>query len=440
MKITRVLGQSFRSIWNNKIRSSLTILGIVIGIAAVISLVGLGNGLQSSVTDRIGGLGITKITLRSQDPERETAERQPSGGPGPGGGDGGEMRFNFGGGDTETLTEEDYATVQETDDIVESSPEMSAQVDVTETADADTATATAFQLYGVDMSYAKIQEYELKSGSFITEAQVKDKESVVVIGEQAATDLFETDDVVGKEIYIKDKAFTIVGVMKTPEDAAPFNNPADNIYTGYKKWLDVQDKEAFSAIVANASSEDTVQTAAESAESQILENHEITDEAKADVGVSTSQDLLETASSVTGSFTSALAGIAGISLVVGGIGIMNIMLVTVTERTREIGLRRAVGAKTRHILVQFLIESMLLTLIGGAIGLLAGILISQQLGSLLSFMPGGGGAGSQSVQAVVDVQTMILAVGISAAIGIIFGLFPAIKASRLDPVEALRYE
>jgi len=435
MKITRVLGQSFRSIWNNKIRSSLTILGIVIGIAAVISLVGLGNGLQASVTDRIGGLGITKITLRSQDPERQTAERQRAGGPGGGGGG---MRFSFGGGDTETLTEEDYSTVEATDNIAQASPEMSAQVDVTKTKNADTA--TAFQLYGVDTDYLDIQEYQLKSGSFITDDQVKDKEAVVVIGEQAATDIFETTDVVGKEIYIKDKKFTIIGVMQTPEDAAPFNNPADNLYTGYKKWLDLNDKEKFSGIVANASSEETVQSAAEAIESKILENHEITNEEKADIGVSTSQDLLETASSVTGSFTTTLAGIAAISLVVGGIGIMNIMLVTVTERTREIGLRRAVGAKTRHILVQFLIESMLLTLIGGAIGLLGGILISQQLGSLLSFVPGGGGPDSQSVQAVVDVQTMILAVGISAGIGIIFGLFPAIKASRLDPVEALRYE
>lgn len=437
MKITTLVSQSFNSIWSNKGRSSLTILGIVIGIAAVISLVALGNGLQSNVTNQLSNLNAKRITIRSQDPERQTAQRQRN----TQGRSGAEIRggFSFGAGNTETLTNADYQSVLAVTNISAASPEMSTQADVAKTADADTA--TAYNLTGVDVSYLSLQELSMESGSFLTSDQVKNSKSVVVLGQTVAEELFSESDPIGQKLYVKEKGFTVIGVLKTAEEASPFNNPADGIFTGYKTWLTVNSKEKFSTIIADATSEETVSTAAETAKAVILAGHSITDETKADVATSTSQDLLSTISDVTGSFTTTLAGIAAISLLVGGIGIMNIMLVTVTERTREIGLRRAIGAKTKHILLQFLTESLLLTLLGGVIGLGLGMVFSKYAGQIINFGPGVRGPGATAtVQAIVDLKTVIMAVGISAAIGIIFGLFPAIKAAKLNPVEALRYE
>lgn len=437
MKITTLVAQSFNSIWSNKGRSSLTILGIVIGIAAVISLVALGNGLQSNVTNRLSNLDAKRITIRSQDPERQTAQRQRT----TQGRGGAEIRggFTFGGGNTETLTEADYQLVLKTANITAASPEMSTEADVTKTADADTA--TAYNLTGIDSSYLSLQELSMKSGSFLTSDQVKNSDAVVVLGQTVADELFGENDPINQKLYIKEKEFTVIGVLNATENASTFNNPADGIFTGYKTWLSVNGKEKFSSIIADASSEETVAAAADAAKATLLANHSITDETKADVATSTSKDLLSTISDVTGSFTTTLAGIAAISLLVGGIGIMNIMLVTVTERTREIGLRRAIGAKTKHILLQFLTESLLLTLLGGAIGLGLGMIFSQYAGQIINFGPGVRGPGAaETVQAIVDLKTIIMAIGISAGIGIVFGLFPAIKASKLDPIEALRYE
>lgn len=435
MKIGALISQSFQSILHNKVRSGLTILGIVIGIGSVIALVGLGKGLQANVATSLGGLGTTRITLQSQNPERETAQRQQTR---PGGGRGG---FTFGGGGgTETLTEADYEKVRTVSNITAVSPEARTQVDVTKSADA--AEATAFSLVGVSADYFGMQKYSISHGETLSETQISDSQHVVAIGEQVATDLFGEDDPIGKTIYLKDTEFTVTGVLAAPENASPFNNPADNLYTGYKTWLAVTQKTAFSSLIAEATSEETVEAAADSAKKVVLELHGITDETKANVGVSTSKDLLDTVGSVASSFTAVLAGIAAISLLVGGIGIMNIMLVTVTERTREIGLRRAVGAKKYHIMLQFLVESVLLTLIGGGLGLLLGIVLSTYAGALISGLPGRGfgGPNASQIQGIVDMGTVLLAVGVSAGIGIVFGLFPALKAANLDPVEALRYE
>ena len=431
MKITSLFSQSLRSIWSNKIRSGLTILGIVIGIAAVISLVGLGKGLQTSVIDRIGGLGTTQITIRSQNPERQTADRENR----PFGGRGG---FNFGNTATESLTDSDYEIIRKNQSINLSSPEMTSQVDITLTQDADEA--VAYQLYGVDIEYFSVREYELASGDFLISNQVINEKKVAILGQQAASDLFpDNEDPLGKKIFVSGEEFIVIGVLQEPDNASPFNNPAENIYTGYSAWLSLMDKEKFTTIVADVKSEELVDSTVEEINASLLSAHGIEDETKADFAISKSADLLDTISSVTSSFTLTLTGIAAISLLVGGIGIMNIMLVTVTERTREIGLRRAVGAKTRHILIQFLTESILLTLIGGTLGLLLGLFFSQFAGNILSFGPGRG-AGGTEIQAVVEIQTLFLAVGISVVIGLVFGMFPAIKAARLDPVEALRYE
>ncbi len=211
MKITSLFSQSFRSIFSNKIRSGLTVLGIVIGIAAVITLVGLGTGLQENVTSRIGGLGSTRITIRSQDPDRQTAQRQQ----GPGGGG-----FNFQqSGNTTTLTQEDYEKIKTISGISLASPELSAQSEITLTADA--TEATAYQTYGVDSSYFQIQKYEVTSGSLFTNSQINNSESVVILGEQAAKEIFtDGTNPMGQKIYIKDKEFTIIATLKEPENAS----------------------------------------------------------------------------------------------------------------------------------------------------------------------------------------------------------------------------
>ena len=450
MKVTALIKQSLKSISSNKVRSSLTVLGIVIGIAAVISLVGLGKGLQSNVTSRISNLGTTDITIRSQDPERQTSQRGPSGGGGMPGGGGGEIRgsFSFGGGNSASITTTEYEYIKNYDGITLSSPSESTQMAVTKSADSDTA--SQYQLYGVDTDYLELEDLKITDGANLTADQVNNSENVVLIGKQAADELFKDESPVGKTIYIAETEYTIVGVVDQSDSESSsgggmmggpggVNRVTSSFITGYKMWLTQAEKEKLSSITAKAASEDVVENVATAIKNKLYSDHGVTED-KADVAVTTSKDLLSTVSNVATSFTSTLTGIAAISLLVGGIGIMNIMLVTVTERTREIGLRRALGAKSRHIVYQFLWESLLLTLIGGLIGVGIGIAFGSNVTSLVSTGFGGGMGSGESTQVVIDMSTILLAVVISMGIGILFGLFPALKASRLDPVEALRYE
>lgn len=450
MKVTALAKQSLRSIWSNKTRSSLTILGIVIGIAAVISLVGLGKGLQSNVTSRISNLGTTDITIRSQDPNRQTSDRSPGGGgpmgrEAPGG-------FSFGGGTTATITADEYTYIKNYEGVSEASPSESSQVAITKSSSSDTA--SQYQLYGVDDDYLSLEDLEISEGSALTDAQIANSEKVVLIGSEAAEELFKDASPVGQSIFVDGTEYKIVGVVKEKESEsdsntqtgvgggfpAGVNSVTSSFVTGYKTWMTQTSKDKLSSITAKADSEDVVESVSSEIETKLYANHGVSED-KADVSVTTSKDLLNTVSSVTSSFTTTLTGIAAISLLVGGIGIMNIMLVTVTERTREIGLRRALGAKSRHIVYQFLLESLLLTLIGGLVGVAIGVVFGSNATSLIS---GGFGSpasgGTTSTQVIIDAPTILIAVGISSLIGIVFGLFPALKASRLDPVEALRYE
>ena len=454
MKVTALIKQSLKSIASNKVRSSLTILGIVIGIAAVISLVGLGKGLQSNVQNSISNLGTTDITIQSQDPERQTSQRGPGGGGMPAGGGGMRGGFTFGGGNTASITLDEYEFIKTHDGIALASPSESSQVAVTKSTESDMA--SQYQLYGVDTDYLELNDLEITEGSMLTQTQIDNGETVVLIGTDAAEELFEGESAVGKTILFDDVEYTIVGVIGQQEsDNEAQSGPMGGIrggpggvgrvtssfVTGYKTVLAKTGSEKLSSASARAESEEVVEQVASAIEAQLLENRGVTEADKATVAVTTSEDLLSTVSSVATSFTSTLTGIAAISLLVGGIGIMNIMLVTVTERTREIGLRRALGAKSRHIVYQFLLEALLLTLIGGLIGVGIGVAFGSNVTNLVSTGFGGGiGGGGQSTQVVIDFSTILLAVGISMGIGIVFGLFPALKASRLDPVEALRYE
>ncbi len=436
MKIGATLRQSLRSIFSNPVRSALTVLGVVIGIAAVIAVVGLGKGLEQAVSGSLSALDATRLTVSSQDPTRPVAQRGLGGdGPGSrGGSSGGGFRFS----DTEpTLTRADVAAISGIPGVRAVSPEASRRMDVTTTAGA--AQAAGYSVVGVSAQYPDIRHLVVAQGSWLTSAEVTSAAPVVVLGARAATELFPSQAAVGSVIFVSGSPMRVIGVLagSAPDSPDPRSNPDDRIFTGYLRWAKLTNETAYPSVLVTAVAEDQVPAVAVAVTDLLRTNHRIAPGATADTAVSTAADLLKARSQITGAFTTTLTAIAAVSLLVGGIGIMNIMLVTVTERTREIGLRRAVGAKGRHILGQFLAEAVMLTLIGGVLGLGLGYLLGSTVGTLLPQIPGARG---RAVEAVMDPSIALLAVVIAVLVGVLFGLFPAIRAARLDPATALRHD
>lgn len=407
MKISDILDETYTALLSNKARTSLTILGIVIGIASVIAMVSIGAGAQGTIESSIQSIGSNLITVT----------------PGVRGGVGGQI--STGRGSARTLIEADAeAILAEVDNVKAISPELSGRYQVTAK-----GTNTNTSVTGVIESYPTVRNIEIEEGEFISSQHLRNYSKVAVLGPTARNDLFgEGTYAIGQNIRINNVQFKIIGVTKS-KGGSGFSNPDDAIYIPLSSAQRFLAGDTYvSSIGVQAADSNSMTQVQEDLTVVLLDRHKISDPELADFSTLNQADILATASSITDTFTILLGSVAGISLIVGGIGIMNMMLTTVTERTREIGLRKAIGAKAKDINLQFLVEAIMLTLAGGVIGV--------ALGWSVSF----GVTYFGILQTEVTIQSILLAFGISAAIGIIFGYYPAQRAAKLNPIEALRYE
>lgn len=387
---------SLEALKSNIVRTLLTMLGIIIGIASVITIISLGEGTTASIVDDISSFGAKVITVSPGKIQRGAGSSSNT---------------------VTTLVVDDAEEIAKLNNVVTISSVVSKSKSIN--ANSETTTST---IKGVDATYAKIQSITLLSGLFLEEGDIVGATRDVVLGDEIVEDLYgeEAEElVVGESIRIDGIAFRIIGVMDESGDVLIPVSTAQKIVFGQTN-LD--------SISVEVSDTKFINQVMKDVENLLLIQHDIDDPALADFNVRSTQSLTETISSVTGTLTTAISGIAAISLVVGGIGIMNIMLVTVTERTKEIGLLKAVGAKKNHILTQFLIESIVLTLVGGFIGMVVGVLLSYVASSVMD------------IPFVVNASSIFLAIGVSATVGILFGWYPANKAAKLNPIDALRYE
>ena len=394
-----------RALRRNTLRTLLTMLGIIIGVSAVIAMVAIGNGAKSQVERQIASLGQNVILVLSGNVSRG--------------------RFSMGFGSAGTLTREDYdALRKELDGISGISPEVRSFAQI-----ATGSQNINSQILGVGEDYLDIRAWPLASGVNFTETDVRTANKVALIGKTTANTLFGDGDPVGQIIRIKTSPFTIVGELGSKGMSMTGSDQDDVVLVPYTSaMVRLSGGTTFRSFNVQAATPKLLPDVQNQIIEMLRQRHRITDGREDDFIVRTQEEISDMATQTSKTMTVLLGAIAGVSLLVGGIGIMNIMLVSVTERTREIGVRMAVGARGRDILLQFLIEAVTLSLLGGLIGILLGV----------------GGARVVSAKVgwttLVSPESMILAFLFSAAIGVFFGFYPARKAAQLDPIEALRYE
>lgn len=408
MKIKDVLTETLSALLANKVRTALTMLGIVIGIGSVIALVAIGQGAQISIEESIQSIGSNLIMVTP-------GSQRVVGGYGAAGGRG----------SADTLLESDAEAIKaQVAGIKAVALEVSGRYQVTAK-----GTNTNTSVIGTNPPYTAVRNVEVAGGNFISDQHVKTKAKVAVLGPTTAEDLFgENVAPIGQIIRINGNQFTVVGVTVS-KGGSGFGSQDDVIYipiSTAQQYLSGGDY--VTAIDIQAQNADQMALMQAEITALLRQRHNLKGSAADDFSIMNQNDIVETASSITGTFTMLLGAIAGISLLVGGIGIMNMMLTTVTERTREIGLRKAIGATSGDINKQFIAEAIALTAVGG----LLGILLGGGLSSLVNYLG--------VLTTKVSLGSVLLAFGVSAAIGIIFGYYPARKASRMSPIEALRYE
>ena len=407
--------ETYGAVTVNKVRSGLTMLGIVIGIASVIALVAVGQGSQASIQASVNSLGANLIMI--------TPGAQQSFG----------SNVRAAAGSSQTLTPDDANAIESSvSNVAAVAPEISGRYQVIYKA-ANTNTS----VMGTTPAYLAVRNLAVDTGNFFSDTDVTNSNRVAVIGPTVLQTLFAPsanasatpDMAIGQMIQIKGTQFTVIGVT-VAKGGSGFSNQDDMIYVplGASQHYLLGSSAYVTEVDVEAATQGAMTQVQQDITNLLLQRHNITDATKADFSILNQASIVSTASSVTGTFTTLLAAIAAISLLVGGIGIMNMMLTTVTERTREIGLRKAIGAKKDDITMQFLAESVMLTFTGGFIGIVLGWFAA----AAISLFTG--------VATSVSIPYILLAFFVSAAIGIIFGYYPARRAAGLNPIEALRYE
>ena len=405
MIISDLFNETYTALSANKIRSGLTMLGIVIGIGSVIAMVSIGQGASGQIQSSIEGLGSNLLTVLP-------GVIQP-----------GRGIVSSGRGAAQTLKNEDINVLKQITGVAYVSPELQRRFQITSTSGNNTNST----IIGVNTEYQQVRNVSIEEGLFIAENQLRSMGRVAVLGPTVAQDLFADSDPIGKTIRINKINFKVIGVLAS-KGSAGFFNPDDTVFVPLTTMQKILAGADFLSIIAiSVEEKNLMPRVQEETTAALAASHRI-DPQSPDFSIVSQADIIGTLTQVTNTFTIFLAAVAGISLIVGGIGIMNMMLTTVTERTREIGLRKAIGAKKKDISLQFLSEAVMLTFLGGVIGVLLGWAISFAVSSFAG------------IATSISISSILLAFGVSAAIGIIFGYYPARRAASLNPIEALRYE
>ncbi len=408
MKVWQAILEAFESLSANKVRAGLTILGIVIGVGAVIAMVSVGRGAQSTITESINGIGTNLIFVFRGGSEDVRNPKQ--------------------------ITLEDAAAIGDPFQA----PSVMAVAPVIQDSGKVTygRESTSTSIYGVTPEYATVRKYGVTEGDFINQEQILGQASVVLLGSDVADKLFgRREGLVGETVRIEGQPFSVIGVLES-KGGSGFSN-ADNqvmvpFTTAQTRLVHHANPDQVDLLLVEAISPKEVPVASDEV-AQILRTRHRTVIGADDFTILTQQDFLSTAGTITSVLTIFLGGVAAISLLVGGIGIMNIMLVSVTERTREIGLRKALGAHKSDIMLQFLTESSVLSLIGGVIGIILGYTIAIVVSQIAR-------ANNASITPTISLDIILIATLFSTGVGLFFGLYPANRAANLEPVEALRYE
>lgn len=400
--------ESFLMAWAsliaNKMRSILTMLGIIIGVAAVIALVSIGNGVKQDIQNSISSLGSNLLMVMPGAPR--TPGVRPSAG------------------SMKSLKVSDYEAISKLDGVKAASPMTNGSYVVIYQNKNWTTSVS-----GVSYNYLDVNNWSMKSGRFLSEKNVQNRERVAVVGKTVVKNLFGDEDPVGAEIRVKNIPFRIIGVLNSKGSGAMGNDQDDMVIIPYTTAMErVEGVDYLRMIYVVGKDENGIDRLQSDIENLLRVRHGIKDTNLDDFNIQNMNSIMETMEETTGTLTLFLGAVAAISLVVGGIGIMNIMLVSVTERTREIGVRKALGATYSVIVTQFLIEAVVISLMGGIIGIVLGIGSSKLIGL------------ASGMSTVISIPTIVMSFAFSMAIGLIFGIYPARKAAKLNPIDALHYE